>query len=323
MKHLSTTVSLLFLSTTLAAQVPSWLPANGLVAWYPFNGNANDESNNDHHLTVFGASLTQDRNGVPSSAYAFNGSNNYMNGGSDGAFAITHDRTLSAWVRYGPSFNNDQGIVGYVGSSGALSGHAGYYLLRRLPENGAFAAYEDSAEWGNTHYGSALSDMPYGPDEWHHVVLWRSGTVTFLYVDGSLQSSSYDLVPYFLNAEFLVGWSGSHGQYLHGEVDDIALWNRALTPDELQQVYAADWTTSMPRSSSLMGTMAYPNPTTGDLRVTDIPQGITPQLFDVTGRCIGTGTTRQGNDATLDLSGQPPGNYVVRIAEHALNVVRE
>jgi hypothetical protein len=41
-----------------AAQVPSYVPTNGLVGWWPFNGNANDESGNGHNGTVTGATLT-------------------------------------------------------------------------------------------------------------------------------------------------------------------------------------------------------------------------------------------------------------------------
>jgi hypothetical protein len=46
---------------------------DGLVAYYPFNGNANDESGNGNHGTVHGATLTADRFGNANSAYKFNG----------------------------------------------------------------------------------------------------------------------------------------------------------------------------------------------------------------------------------------------------------
>ena len=45
---------------------------DGLVAYYPFNGNANDESGNGYNGTVYGATLTYDRFGNPNSAYSFN-----------------------------------------------------------------------------------------------------------------------------------------------------------------------------------------------------------------------------------------------------------
>ena len=54
------------------------VPANGLVAYYPFNGNANDETGNGHQGVVSGSTLSTDRKGAPNSAYSFNGVDNYI-----------------------------------------------------------------------------------------------------------------------------------------------------------------------------------------------------------------------------------------------------
>ena len=51
---------------------------DGLVVWYPFSGNANDQSGNGNHATVYGATLTADRFGNPNSAYWFDGVNDYI-----------------------------------------------------------------------------------------------------------------------------------------------------------------------------------------------------------------------------------------------------
>ena len=85
------------------------IPTNGLVAYYPFNGNANDESGSGNNGTVNGATLTTDRFGNPNSAYLFNGINNYIiipnviiNPNSSG--------TISLW------FNLNNLYPGYGGS---------------------------------------------------------------------------------------------------------------------------------------------------------------------------------------------------------------
>ena len=57
------------------AQVPTYVPTSGLVGWWPFNGNANDESGNGNNGTVNGATLTSDRFGEVNKAYSFDGSN--------------------------------------------------------------------------------------------------------------------------------------------------------------------------------------------------------------------------------------------------------
>lgn len=239
MKYLYASLLSSFVTATLCAQPPSYVPAMGLIAWYPFNGNALDESGNGHDLTVSGATLAADRNAQANSAYYFNGSNAHLNGGSHSDFEISSDRTLSVWVNAGTTLNDDQGIVGYMGSSGSLAGHAGYLLKRRYIEPDVIGAYEDSALVGNSNYGAAWSDGPLTQGQWHHLVLWRNGGTTRLYVDNVLQASDFTLTPYFLNSEFLVGWSGSSGQYFHGVIDDIGIWDRALSQAEIHSVFQA------------------------------------------------------------------------------------
>ncbi|MCC6577257.1 MAG: T9SS type A sorting domain-containing protein [Flavobacteriales bacterium] len=239
MRQLSTPIALCCIGLA-TAQVPAYIPASGLVGWWPFNGNALDQSGNGHDLSVNGANLTEDRFGVLDAAYHFDGSAAHLNGGSHADFEIVGDRTISAWMKADANLNDDQGIVGYMGSSGALAGHAGYLLKRRFINPDVIGAYEDSALWGNNNYGAAWSDGPISQNQWHHLVLWRSGGTTHLYVDNVLQASSFSLTPYFLNSEFLVGWSGSPGQYFHGEIDDIGVWDRALSPAEIQSVFEAE-----------------------------------------------------------------------------------
>jgi len=59
--------------STVAQNVPSYLPTNGLVGWWPFNGNANDESGNGNNGMVNGATLTNNRFDSNHTAYYFDG----------------------------------------------------------------------------------------------------------------------------------------------------------------------------------------------------------------------------------------------------------
>ena len=72
--------------------------SDGLVAYYPFDGNANDESGNVYHGTVNGASLTTDRNENPNSAYRFDGVNDYI---ETSYSPIVHqgDSSLNLWIK--------------------------------------------------------------------------------------------------------------------------------------------------------------------------------------------------------------------------------
>src|SRR5437879_4130564 len=94
------TTKLLFVTFALAlgvlfqAQAQSWL-TNGLVAYYPFNGNANDESANGRNGIVQGATLATDRFGVPSSAYRFD---DVDDGIRIGDSPVTNQMTIAAWI---------------------------------------------------------------------------------------------------------------------------------------------------------------------------------------------------------------------------------
>jgi hypothetical protein len=97
-KHLLILATAL-LSISTFAQIPTYVPANGLVGWWPFNGNANDESGNGNNGTVNGATLTTDRFGNANSAYDFDGVSNYIDCGPLNAIPSTvQDITQNAWV---------------------------------------------------------------------------------------------------------------------------------------------------------------------------------------------------------------------------------
>ncbi|MFC1584377.1 LamG domain-containing protein [Fibrobacterota bacterium] len=91
-----------------ALQVPE---PGGLFAYYPFNGNANDESGNDNNGTVHGnAVLTADRFGNPNSAYLFDGVDDYIDCGNDASINMTTNFTVSVWVKF-HTYGDDKTIL--------------------------------------------------------------------------------------------------------------------------------------------------------------------------------------------------------------------
>jgi hypothetical protein len=78
MKKILTLTFVLSLSTYIYAQLPAYVPSTGIVAWWPFNGNAADSSGNSNNGTVNGATLTAGQSGLANNAYSFNGSSSYI-----------------------------------------------------------------------------------------------------------------------------------------------------------------------------------------------------------------------------------------------------
>ena len=78
MKKITTMIFAVLFTANLIAQVPNYVPTNGLVGWWPFNGNANDESGNGNNGTVNGATLTTDRFGNVNKSYNFDGNDDIV-----------------------------------------------------------------------------------------------------------------------------------------------------------------------------------------------------------------------------------------------------
>ena len=99
-KQLLFVVTIILTATFYAQNIPSYVPTNGLVGWWPFNGNANDESGNGNHGTVNGATLTSDRNVKENSAYDFHGDNDYIDISTTNGNFNNQQYTISLWYKF-------------------------------------------------------------------------------------------------------------------------------------------------------------------------------------------------------------------------------
>jgi len=213
---------LAFTLIVLSLSIVSFSPANaaftdgltnGLVAYYPFNGNANDESGNGNNGTVFGATLMADRFGIPNSAYNFNGVSDYINVPHSPSLNIPAGTsvTITAWVYR----TNASWPVHIVGKRVGCGGDHNFYQLAI----------------GN----AALPPASVPLNVWSFVATTTEGTVTKDYVDG-VEVASYTLAMGANNADLKIGTS-STCQHFPGPVDDVLIYNRALTPAEIIAIY--------------------------------------------------------------------------------------
>jgi hypothetical protein len=94
MKNFIPLLIFFIISLTLNAQIPT----EGLVAYFPFNGNTNDESGNNNNGVRFGATLISDRFGNPSSAFLFDGIDDYIEIEHSSSFNFNEQISISFWV---------------------------------------------------------------------------------------------------------------------------------------------------------------------------------------------------------------------------------
>ncbi len=213
----------------LEVALPVNLPANGLVAWYPFNGNANDESGNGNHGVVNGATLTADRSGNGNSAYLFNGINNNIVSTPD-LPASNSPRTISLWTKTNSS------SAGLMSAAAYGSGAGGYVIFPAFILNSNGKYYFESGSSSNQLFSeSSVSD-----NNWHQITLTYSGqnTPVRMYVDGVLNASSVNLDLITENSPFVIGSASWADLWFSGIIDDIAIYNRALTQEEITALYS-------------------------------------------------------------------------------------
>jgi len=221
---------------------------NGLVAYYPFNGNAADESGTGNNGTVIGAQLATDRFGKPSAAYSFNGTNQYISIADSPSLNPPSAISLSAWIK--PTEPRGQGgIVSKFASA----------------ENGTVGQWEMTAQMVSTPSGvqeAFTTDVGFNGDPfnghglrvdyvtpqvdglWHHLMMTYNGSVLLLWRDGKVVASASGgdgtLMVYAQAVDigrFFHGHMGSASHFA-GLIDDIRIYNRALSAAEAAALYA-------------------------------------------------------------------------------------
>ena len=120
---------------------------SGLVACYPFNGNANDQSGNGYNGIVNGATLTSDRFGNPNSAYTFNGINNYIYAPDNPTFRVK-SVTLAGWFYPYDEISRGQHLFSKVLGHGTWES----YCLLTWNYDILIAAIADNSESNQTGY---------------------------------------------------------------------------------------------------------------------------------------------------------------------------
>ena len=203
---------------------------NGLVAYYPFNGNANDGSGNDNDGTVNGATLTSDRNGNNNSAYTFDGSS-YIEL-PDGIY-FDGPFTISGWVKISEHCNWCR-LVDF--SSENQQNHVSF----SLSQNRSGQPRGDVS--GNNN--SILSDTSIPLNKWSQILWKYDGEFTEMFINGNkVAVEKWSNPPLAVNrTDNWIGrsnWENSptKDERTRGLIDDIRIYDRALSASEVSELY--------------------------------------------------------------------------------------
>jgi hypothetical protein len=225
------TVVLLFAITLNAyGQVPDYVPSDGLVAWYPFNGNANDESPNAHDGVVNGAVLSADRYGLSNSAF-FLQTGSYIDFGLSDDFSVTNEmvKTFSYW------FYSDSGKQPFLAKYHNSEAWDSNFFIGPRSGGQGIVVTANGASWFEHPIQSGWNSavVIYRGDE-SNAELWLNGD--FVASNALTFNSQISSKPFLLHC---FQYSGEH-PVPSGMADDLAVWNRALTEVEIQALYIAE-----------------------------------------------------------------------------------
>lgn len=206
----------------------SSIPTEGLVVYYPFNGNANDESGNEHNGTIKGPILNTDRFGTVNGAYLFDGINDLIEV-ANSASLHPESVSVSCWIlRKGNGNGLFDGIVSKYngGANGYLvgmedQGHVSFWIRNAAGDSNSRHVFSNSLVQNNI---------------WLHIVgTFQNGEMK-IYINGQIQSEIVnDAV---LEENTLPLTIGSYDiSYFNGLIDDVRIYNRALSDPEVQLLY--------------------------------------------------------------------------------------
>jgi hypothetical protein len=239
---LSVLALLAFAASGTAQTLPSYVPTNGLVGWWPFNGNANDESGNGNNGTVNGAILSADRNNMPNSAYFFNGS------------AVNQDYIKTV----NPIGNADSFSISFWISRNELSNNGKWSLMissiNNLPGSYEFFSFEDTIyfrNWGNLTTGlnfDIKQKVSYSNNSYFNISVTSRFNTTKLFINGQFVAETNIPKIKPIDGDLFIGkhanFIPSSNSSFNGKIDDIAIYNRALTQQEITALYQGANTTA-------------------------------------------------------------------------------
>jgi hypothetical protein len=205
----------------------------GLVLYYPFNGNSNDESGNGNNGTVNGATLTPDKAGNANKAYSFDGVNDEISVNASESLKTfcAGDHTYSVWVKLN-STNSVPKFIVDAGGTGAYGDQRGIRL---------YSSQKPSFKWVTTTSSyEAISSTSLAVGTWYHLVGVLHGNTGDLYVNGvKVATNSSAGTPSSISLIKIgqVSEGGTGDGSFPGVIDEVRIYNRALSEIEINQIF--------------------------------------------------------------------------------------
>ncbi len=217
----------------IAQELPSYIPQDNLVGWWPFNGNPDDESMNGNSGINHGCKLTADRFGIENKAYYFDGIYSYIEVEmQNSSLQLKNNFTVSVWTNLKFNPYNSQSILCKGDNSSneysIICSNEQYLTINR--EN-----YDhNNLIYFSNHYNN-----------WTNIICVYKTGIVLIYINGKFVAANVlnaPILPSSLSlvfgAMFNIGTNTPvNGSYCIGDIDDIGIWNRVLSTEEIYEIY--------------------------------------------------------------------------------------
>jgi len=229
-------------SVTLTVVRSNFIPDEGLIAFYPYNGNALDASGNGHHGTTVNAIPDYDRFGIANKAYRYDGYTGTERFISSN-LGMYDTLSFSMWFKAGYPSTHYPSIFQYGTENrlqfGMLGNHPAYI------QNGLIGKIGGGAVVGGAWVSDINSFSRYDNNNWHHLVAnFIPDDSIYLFIDNFLVGSDNYQPNYPSDDLFYIGRTiydtpgGSpHGGHFNGSIDDVRVYNRPLTKSEISNLF--------------------------------------------------------------------------------------
>lgn len=293
---------------------------NGLVAHYPFNGDATDVIGGNNG-TVVGAELTTDRFGNEQSAYQFSGNGDYV---AIDHFDLTDTFTITAWVKI-DDFSSGNSIFGnYPGSYAPTEG---FELLANTNTDKNIKIHTNGR---NSTLNAPEIDLE--TNKWYFIVASYDGEGNCsIYANNLLLSSGSNLSNYIPSSSSTkIGASvNSTSNNFSGIIDDLRIYNKVISSEEMNDlfmerictekvtetitIYAID---SQDQTSTIINDeiniVAYPNPVNTNIQIKAESVIISVELYDARGLVV---LTEEVNTKAVEINFDEiaQGAYILKV----------
>ncbi len=319
-KKLLFMITALFMLNSVYGQV-----FNGLKAYYPFGGNANDISGYNNNGTVKGTvTLTTDRNGTANCAYKFKGDTaSYIevNYSKDFDIDSTEALSISLWYAGGSTDPSDLEMLF----------NKKHYTQSPLPSDYHLLLYDDNfamlgSEYDNTIFSTIRPPIP--DTVWHHLVGTYNNKKWYLYEDDTLRVSDVTQTYIILQSTGNI----NIGRGFTGKIDDIRFYNCELAVKEVHQLFQLRGSCEAVRiQDTKLETIlesrivVFPNPANNIITIEYKTQQKEPLIiYNILGEQIYKDIWLIGQtQKSIDLSSFPKGIYIIRLGDVAKKIMTE